>query len=151
MDIRDLLLLIILFFVTSVVGVVTGSNSLITVPLMFQFGIDEKIAIATNMFGLTFMAIGGTIPFVRQGSIEFRKLTPFVILTIVGSAIGAILVGLISNQGIKIIVSIAMFAVSIFILARPSRITESEPDVDGVPDRQRAKAPPARTGYLAFV
>src|SRR5215218_4620973 len=111
MGIRDLVLLVLLFFVTSIVGVVTGSNSLITVPLMFQFGIDEKVAIATNMFGLTFMAIGGTIPFVRQGTIEFRKLTPFVILTITGSAIGALLVGLISNQVIKIIVSIAMIAI----------------------------------------
>lgn len=112
----SLAILIVLFFVTSVVGVVTGSNSLITVPVMFQFGIDEKVAVATNMFGLTFMAIGGTIPFVRAGQIEYRRLSPLVILTLVGSAIGAALVGLISNTGIKLIVSIAMIAVVIFTL-----------------------------------
>ena len=71
-----LILLIILFFVTSVIGVVTGSNSLITVPVMFQFGIDPKIAVATNMFGLTFMNIGGTIPFLRRGIIDKKKVTP---------------------------------------------------------------------------
>jgi len=32
------------FFATAFVGVVTGSNSLITVPAMFQFGIDPKVA-----------------------------------------------------------------------------------------------------------
>jgi uncharacterized membrane protein YfcA len=118
MPLSSLILLILLFFATSVVGVVTGSNSLITVPAMFQLGIDEKVAIATNMFGLTFMAIGGMIPFVRQGSIEFRKLTPLVLLTVVGSAIGAILVGLITNQSIKAIVTIAMIVMVIFTLVR---------------------------------
>src|SRR6478736_6763176 len=104
MPIWSLVVLGLLFFLTSIVGVVTGSNSLVTVPVMFEFGIDEKVAVATNMFGLTFMALGGTIPFVRQGSIEFKKLTPHVILTIIGSAIGAMLVGVITNQSIKVIV-----------------------------------------------
>lgn len=118
MPLSYLILMILLFFATSVVGVVTGSNSLVTVPVMFQFGIDEKVAIATNMFGLTFMAIGGTIPFVRKGSIEFRKLTPLVVLTIAGSALGALLVGSITNQSIKVIVSVAMIVMIIFTLAR---------------------------------
>jgi uncharacterized membrane protein YfcA len=113
-----LIILILIFFATSIVGVVTGSNSLIAVPAMFQVGIDPKIAVATNMFGLTFMALGGSIPFVRQGAIEYRKITPLIILTIVSSAIGATLVGLISNQGIKLIVSVAMIAVCIFTLFR---------------------------------
>jgi len=110
----ELIILVVLFLITSFIGVVTGSNSLITVPVMFQFGIDEKTAVATNMFGLTFMSIGATIPFVRQGKIDARKLSPLVILTLIGSAIGAALVGFISNQSIKLIVSIAMIAVVIF-------------------------------------
>lgn len=118
----ELAVLIIVFLLTSAVGVVTGSNSLIAVPAMFQVGIDEKRAIATNMFGLTFMAIGGTIPFLRQGKIEVKKLTPLIVLTLVGSALGAFLVGYITNQSIKLIVSIAMFVVVIFTLVR------SQPD-----------------------
>jgi uncharacterized membrane protein YfcA len=127
MAVWSLVLLVLLFFMTSVVGVVTGSNSLVTVPVMFQFGIDEKVAVATNMFGLTFMAIGATIPFVRQGSIEFKKLTPLVILTIIGSAIGALLVGVITNQSIKLIVTVAMIAMVLFTLIGPNRTTNGEP------------------------
>lgn len=114
----QLVILIILFFITSVVGVVTGSNSLITVPVMFQFGIDEKVAIATNMFGLTFMSVGATIPFLRQRKINVGKVSPMIVLTVVGSAMGAALVGLITNQGIKLIVSMAMIAVTLFTLVR---------------------------------
>jgi len=43
-----LIILIVVFFLTSVVGVVTGSNSLIAVPVMFQFGIDPKVAVGTG-------------------------------------------------------------------------------------------------------
>src|SRR6476661_9025516 len=95
-----LVILIAVFFLTSVVGVVTGSNSLIAVPAMFQFGIEPRVAIATNMFALVFMAVGGTIPFVRQKKIDYRKVTPLIILTVISSAIGALLVGVISGDGI---------------------------------------------------
>jgi uncharacterized membrane protein YfcA len=117
--------LILLFLITSAVGVVTGSNSLITVPVMFQFGIDEKVAVATNMFGLTFMAIGATIPFVRAGKIDVRKISPLLVLTLIGSAIGAALVGLITNDGIKLIVSFAMIAVGLFTLLHRSKGVEA--------------------------
>ncbi len=124
MSTAALIVLAVLYFVTSIVGVVTGSNSLITVPVMFKFGVDERVAVATNMFGLTFMAIGATIPFVRSGSIEPRRLSPLIVLTIIGSAIGAVLVGVISGGAMKLIVSVAMLAIVVFTLAVPNRKSE---------------------------
>jgi uncharacterized membrane protein YfcA len=109
-------ILIFLFFVTSFIGVVTGSNSLITVPAMFQFGIDPKVAIATNMFGLTFMSIGASIPFLRKGTIDYRRTWPLVILTLISSALGALLAVVISSGSLKLTVSAAMIFVSLFIL-----------------------------------
>src|SRR5205814_3168691 len=88
----ELIVMIVVFFLTSVVGVVTGSNSLIAVPVMFQFGVDPRVAVATNMFALVFMSAGGTIPFLRQRKIEFGKIAPLVGITIVGSALGAAIV-----------------------------------------------------------
>jgi uncharacterized membrane protein YfcA len=113
-----LIVLIAVFFLTSVIGVVTGSNSLIAVPIMFQFGVEPHVAVATNMFALVFMAVGGTIPFIRQGQIEYKRVWPLVILTIVGSALGALLVGAISGNGIKAIVSAGMIVVALFTLLR---------------------------------
>ncbi|MBK6750705.1 MAG: sulfite exporter TauE/SafE family protein [Pyrinomonadaceae bacterium] len=124
----ELILLILVFLATSFVGVVTGSNSLIAVPVMFQVGVDPKVAVATNMFGLVFMSIGGTIPFLRKGSIDMRKISPLLVLTLISSAIGAALVGLISNTSIKLIVSIAMILVAVFILLkRDSGVDQLEP------------------------
>lgn len=126
MSTTALILLILLFFITSAVGVVTGSNSLITVPVMFQFGIDPKVAVATNMFGLTFMSIGATIPFLRNGVIDKKKITPLLAITLVASAIGAGLVLLITPQSIKLLVSLAMIGVTIFtLLKRDAGITKA--------------------------
>jgi uncharacterized membrane protein YfcA len=114
----DLILLVLVFFATSFVGVVTGSNSLIAVPAMFQFGVPARVAVATNMFALVFMSIGGTIPFLRSRSLNVRRLSPLLVITFVSSAGGAVLVGLITDQGLKLVVSIAMIAVAVFILAK---------------------------------
>jgi len=128
MSTTAIILLILLFFATSAIGVVTGSNSLVTVPVMFQFGIEPKVAVATNMFGLTFMAIGATLPFLKQGAINFRRLSPLVVLTLIGSTLGALLVGLISDKTIPIIVSVSMIAVCLFtFIKRDAGVKKSEP------------------------
>ena len=109
-----LLLLILIFLATSAVSVVTGSTSLITVPAMFQFHIDPRTAVATNMFALTFMSIGGALPFLRSQEIDRRRLPLLIGLTLAGSAIGARLLLLIPTHSVSIIVSAAMIAVAIF-------------------------------------
>lgn len=118
MGVSSLVILIVVFFLTSLVGVVTGSNSLIAVPVMFQVGIDPKVAVATNMFGLVFMSVGGTIPFVRQRKIEYTRVWPFIIITVVASGLGALLVGILTGNALKLIVSAAMIFVALFTLFR---------------------------------
>jgi uncharacterized membrane protein YfcA len=107
------------------VGVLTGSNSLIAVPAMFQAGIDPRTAVATNMFALVFMSVGGTIPFVRQGTIKIKPIWPLIILTVISSALGALLVGIIPVAGIKLIVSAAMIAVVLFTILKRKAGTEA--------------------------
>jgi hypothetical protein len=59
--------LIAVFFFTSVVSVVTGSTSLITVAVMIALGIEANVAVATNMLALSFMSVGGSLPFNGRG------------------------------------------------------------------------------------
>jgi uncharacterized membrane protein YfcA len=129
MPITDLILLVLVFFATSFVGVVTGSNSLIAVPAMFQFGVSAKVAVATNMFALVFMSLGGTIPFLRNRSIPVRKISPLLVITVFSSAGGAALVGLITDQSLKLIVSIAMIVVALFILLKRDAGIEKQENV----------------------
>ena len=137
MNIAEFAILLVIFLVTSIVGVVTGSNSLITVPAMFQFHIEPRVAVATNMFGLVFMTAGSTIPFIRQKTVDLKKVSPLLIITAVSSALGAMLVGHISAEGIKTLVSVSMIAVAIFIVVNPGKGTTAE-------------VRPARPGVIAY-
>jgi hypothetical protein len=106
--------LIAIFWATSAISVVTGSTSLITVPVMFQFGIDPRTAVATNMFALTFMSAGGSLPFLRGRSVPRKRLPALIALTLAGSLMGALLLLLMPRQSVKPIVSGAIIAVALF-------------------------------------
>jgi uncharacterized membrane protein YfcA len=123
----ELAALAVLFFLTSVVGVVTGSNSLITVPAMFQFGIDPRVAVATNMFGLTFMAAGGTLPFLGKGTIDRKRLPALIILTLLGSVTGALLLLVIPSRALPLIISASMIAVALFTILKRDAGVVSRP------------------------
>ncbi|HEY0545556.1 MAG TPA: sulfite exporter TauE/SafE family protein [Pyrinomonadaceae bacterium] len=114
----DLVVLVAVFFLTSVVGVVTGSNSLVTVPVMFEFGIEPHVAVATNMFSLTFMAVGGTLPFLGKGTIDRPRLPALILLTLCGSVMGALLLLVIPNRALPVIISASMIAVALFTILK---------------------------------
>ncbi len=106
-----------IFFIASVISVITGSTSLITVPVMFQFGIEPRTALATNMFALTLMSIGGTIPFIGKGVIDHRRLLLLIFLTLVSSILGALLVLIVPSKSMPLIIFISMIAVTVFSIA----------------------------------
>jgi uncharacterized protein len=110
----QLLVLIVVFFATSGVSVVTGSTSIITVPMMFQVGIEARVAVATNMFALTFMSLGGSLPFLPPSAPVRRGLPLLFILTLIGSTIGAFLLTVTPSRIVPLIVSIAVIGLAVF-------------------------------------
>jgi uncharacterized protein len=111
-----LAILIAVFFFTSVVSVVTGSTSLITVPVMIALGIEAHVAVATNMLALTFMSVGGSLPFMGKGVLSRSRLLPSIVLTMIGSALGALLLLTVPLKGLQITIAVAMIGVAIFSL-----------------------------------
>jgi uncharacterized membrane protein YfcA len=121
-----LFFLILIFLATSAISVVTGSTSLITVPAMFQFHIDPRTAVATNMFALTCMSAGGALPFLRGQAVDRKRLPLLIVLTLAGSAIGAFLLLLVPARSVTLIVSVAMIAVALFcVLYRKSGLQDA--------------------------
>jgi uncharacterized protein len=116
-----LILLIVVFFLTALVSVVTGSASLITVPAMIAVGIEPHAAVATNMLALIFLSVGGSLSFNGKGVIERRILPLGIILTVLGSAVGALLLLHIPTRALQLTIAVAMLAVAIFLLLRHDR------------------------------
>jgi uncharacterized protein len=112
-----LALLVVICFVTSVVSVVTGSTSLITIPVMISLGLEPHVAIATNMLALTLMSAGGLVPFVGKGVLlTGKRLHICVVLTLIGSTLGALLVLTVPVRALQIIIAVAMLAVAAFTI-----------------------------------
>ena len=109
-----LFVLILIFFATSAVSVITGSTSLITVPAMLQLHIEPKTAVATNMFALTFLSLGASLPFSKGAAIDRRRAPLLAGLTSLGSLGGAILLLYIPTHTLSAIVPLAMIGVAIF-------------------------------------
>jgi uncharacterized membrane protein YfcA len=117
----------VVFFLTSSISVVTGSTSLITVPVLIVFGIEPHVAVATNMLALVFMSAGGLLPFAQKGVIERRILPLGIILTVVGSAVGAFLLLSIPTKALQLTIAVAMIAVAVFSLLRHDRESAQRP------------------------
>lgn len=136
-------LLYLIFFVTSVIGVVTGANSLITIPVMLQFGIDPRVATATNMLALTFMSVGGALPFIGKGAFDTKRLPLFVGLTLLSSAVGAYLVTLLPAEAMSFLIAFFMLGVAVFVVLNRRA---------GVTPREHVSRGAALTGYaLTFL
>jgi len=122
-----LFILILVFFVTSIVSVVTGSTSLITVPVMISLGIEPHVAVTTNMLALTLMSLGGSLSFIGKGVINRTRLPLSVALTIFGSALGALLLLKIPLRALQLVIAIAMIAIALFsLLNRSASLTDHD-------------------------
>lgn len=127
MSFIQILILIVVFLITSILSVITGSTSLITVPVMLQMGIVPRTALATNMLALTFMSLGATLPFLKQKIINPSRLPLLIGLTLIGSLIGAGLVLIVPSKAVPQIISFLMIAVAIFsIFDYRTRATSAE-------------------------
>lgn len=118
MSATRLIILACVFFFTSMISVVTGSTSLITVPAMIALGIEAHVAVATNMLALIFMSAGGSLPFLRSGTVDRRYLPLSILLTVVGSILGAFFLLETSTRSLQLVVGIAMIFVAGLMLWR---------------------------------
>lgn len=100
------------FFLTSAVSMVTGSTSLITVPVLLQAGVEPQVAIATNMAALTLMSIGATLPFLGQSKLDTRRAPWLIGLTLVGSALGALLLKWLPDSALSPFIAASMLVVA---------------------------------------
>jgi len=85
---------------------------------MIAVGVEPHIAVATNMMALIFMSAGGALPFARKGVIRRSLLPTPIVLTVAGSAVGALLLLRVPVRALQLTIALAMIAVAVFSLMR---------------------------------
>jgi len=101
-------------------GAITGSTSLLTVPVMLLVGMDAKTAVATNMLGVLALSIGASVPYVKERRIPRRPTIGLALASAPGSIAGAFAAVAISENALRTTITIAMLAMAIVIVARPN-------------------------------
>jgi hypothetical protein len=111
--------LVLVYFVVSVVSVVTGGGSLVQVPALIALGMMPRTAVATNMFAVTWMTVSATARFGRAGQIGGRFVVPLVAITAVTSTLGAGLTVVLPERLVRGIVAASMLAMIVFLAVSP--------------------------------
>lgn len=114
---------------------------------MIALGIEAHVAVATNMVALTFMSLGGSLPFVGKGVLSRSRLRLSIVLTIIGSGLGAFLLLRIPLMALQITIAMAMIGVAIFSLLNKN-LGHGSPDAP--PSHAAAIAGYATTFLLAI-
>lgn len=106
-----LLILGIVFFCTSALSLVTGSTSLITVPVLMQSGMEVQHAIATNMFALTLMSLSATLVFMEHRQLDYLRAPWLIGLTLIGSSLGALWLNHLPSDTLPTLIALSMLTV----------------------------------------
>jgi uncharacterized membrane protein YfcA len=109
-------------FAAALVGVVTGGNSLITVPVMLLVGMEPHRAVGSNMFACTFLALSGALRFARRDAPRLRWdiIVPLSVATLATSWWGARLAVGLDERAVRTIVAGSLIVVGLVLALRPS-------------------------------
>jgi uncharacterized protein len=116
MSVSQIVLLSALMVATGALGAITGGNSLINVPLMIAVGMTPRQAVATNMFAVLFMTVSATARFARARVLRAHLLIPLGAITVVTSAVGALIAVKLPESVVKLVVGVSMAALVLFII-----------------------------------
>ncbi len=114
----DIIIACFFCFAVSIISVSIGGTSLLTVPFLIWLGMNSKNAVATNMFALTFLSLSGALSFKRKiEPINIKMISVFLILTVLGSLLGAGFIAVINQDVLKkiIAVMIVVMTCSLFL------------------------------------
>ena len=126
MDMLGFALLIIVSFISSIIGTMIGTAMLILPPTMIFLGIPVHTAVATARFSLIGMTTGNLTKFSLKEKVKLRYVLPFAIAGVIGALISSTFLKSINEAILKKFIGIFMIIISLVILfeesIQPSKI-----------------------------
>ncbi|MBE0674182.1 MAG: sulfite exporter TauE/SafE family protein [Bacteroidales bacterium] len=117
-----------LYFILVAAGIVAGfintlagSGSLLTLPLLMFIGLPPTVANATNRVGILVQSIVSSASFRHQKTFTVRESIWFVIPSVVGSVLGALIAANFNEQLMRTIIGFLLLFMFFMILYKPER------------------------------
>lgn len=118
-------LLVAMALAAGVVDSIAGGGSLLTLPALLAAGFTPVMAIATDHLQGCFGTLSAAMHFTRRGAVRPRDLTPAIVATSVGAALGAIVVQRIDTSALASVLPFLLLAMAAYVLLGP-RVADVE-------------------------
>jgi uncharacterized membrane protein YfcA len=112
-------LLAVVGFVSSVLNVVAGGGSFLTLPVLIFLGLPATEANATNRVGVLTQNVGAVWSFQRYRVLEWHRALDMVVPALLGSALGTWAALMVDDRGFRRLLAVLMVAVTLWTLLDP--------------------------------
>lgn len=112
-------LLALLFGVALVAGCVdaiAGGGGLITIPALLSTGMPPAMVFGTNKLQGTAGSLSSSLHFLRTGSVDLRRFWPAIVASLVGGALGSVLVQQIKPDFLRVIIPWLLIGIALYML-----------------------------------
>lgn len=123
-------LLLVTGFAAGIINTLAGGGSNLTVPALMVMGMPADVANATNRVGVVFQSVSAVRGFHKHGKLPKEAITPILMPTLVGGALGALAAVFAPNDILKPLLLGTMITMAVVILVSPSVVA---PDPDEKP------------------
>lgn len=135
------LLLIVVGFLAGVINTIAGGGSFLTLPALMLFGLEPRIANATNRVAILFSSGSAVVTFHRHGHFDQRLARQLVVPTMLGVPVGVMLAVELPTDAFEPVFGLMFLAMAGLLIFNPKRIIESN---------EAAKASKPRDIFVVF-
>lgn len=136
MEIYQIIILVILGFISGVINTLAGGGSNLTLPALMIFGMPPDIANATNRIGVLMQGISGSLGFKKHGQLPLDDFKSMIIPLLLGVLVGAFFASFTPNFILKYLLLGMMISLSLITLLRPN-VLEIKQDEKPLKVKQR--------------
>jgi len=122
---------LVLLFATGLaagfVDSIAGGGGLITLPVLLSLGLEPQHALGTNKLQATCGSGSAAWHYARAGAVPLKDCIRGFVLTIIGAALGTLVVQQIHPDALKRMLPILLLAVALYVLFKPQLGAQDHP------------------------
>ncbi len=132
---EHILLVVGVGILTGFINTLSGSGSLISLPILMFIGLPPHVANGTNRIGIFFQNLVSTTNYHRKGILDVRMGIGVAIPAILGSIAGAFVVTGLSERAVEISVAVVLLVMLVPLWLKPRQWLEGK-DMTQVPQNK---------------
>ncbi len=112
-------LLFITGFIAGFVDSIAGGGGLITIPVLFSFGLPPQLALGTNKLQASFGSGSAAFHYERAKVVSLRECWLGVLFTVIGAGVGAWSVQMLDTELLKRLIPVLLLAIAAYMIFKP--------------------------------